>query len=351
MIARNVKPLAVAILVVTAAGTTTNAADEPSRGKDATLTRRVTAALEKGVPLVAVAAMNYPDHRRCFSCHHQTLPMMAIVASRNAGIDTDATVLDLQTEFVRGSFSGRLDSLRNGKGIGGRALTVGYALAALQLADWPKDELTTAMVTYLVKTQNDDGHWQVQSNRPPLEESSASATAIAVAGLQAFAPDDSGDESELRQQVDQALVHAKQWLINAPVNSTEDKTGRLWCLHLLDVSDQLASARDVLLAAQREDGGWPQLDDMQSDAYATGQALCVLLATGLSPDEDACRRGIEFLLQTQLDDGSWFVKSRSEPIQVMFDNGDPHGDDQFISTPASCWALTALALWRRASGR
>ena len=36
------------------------------------------------------------------------------------------------------------------------------------------------------------------------------------------------------------------------------------------------------------------------------------------------------LLKTQRGDGSWFVKSRSKPVQVYFDNGDPHERDQFI---------------------
>jgi N-acyl-D-amino-acid deacylase len=86
---------------------------------------------------------------------------------------------------------------------------------------------------------------------------------------------------------------------------------------------------------------------MPSDAYATGQALWVLFTVGRAPDEAECRRAIEFLLSTQQADGSWFVKSRSKPIQVLFDNGDPHGTDQFISTPATCWAVSALALWMK----
>jgi N-acyl-D-amino-acid deacylase len=86
---------------------------------------------------------------------------------------------------------------------------------------------------------------------------------------------------------------------------------------------------------------------MESDAYATGQTLCVLFMAGASPSDPSCRRGVEFLLTAQREDGSWFVKSRSKPIQVYFDNGDPHGADQFISTPATCWALVALAMSAR----
>ena len=86
---------------------------------------------------------------------------------------------------------------------------------------------------------------------------------------------------------------------------------------------------------------------MESDAYATGQTLCVLLMTGTGPADPLCRRGMEYLLKTQLEDGTWLVKTRSKPVQVFFDNDDPHGKDQFISTPATCWALVALAMSAR----
>ena len=83
---------------------------------------------------------------------------------------------------------------------------------------------------------------------------------------------------------------------------------------------------------------------MESDAYATGQALFTLQRVGVPATHPAYRRGVAYLLSTQLADGSWFVKSRSKPIQKLFDNGDPHGTDQFISTPATCWGTTALLL-------
>ncbi len=82
---------------------------------------------------------------------------------------------------------------------------------------------------------------------------------------------------------------------------------------------------------------------MKSDAYATGQTLFVLREIGFDSSDQAFQRGLQFLLQSQCADGSWFVKTRSRPIQTYFDNGDPHGKDQFISTPATAWAAAALA--------
>ena len=49
-----------------------------------------------------------------------------------------------------------------------------------------------------------------------------------------------------------------------------------------------------------------------------------------------------WLLKNQKPDGSWYVKTRSRPIQKYFESGFPHGQDQFISISATCWAVLAL---------
>ena len=59
-------------------------------------------------------------------------------------------------------------------------------------------------------------------------------------------------------------------------------------------------------------------------------------------DNSAYRRGIQFLLGSQLEDGSWYVRTRAVPIQPYFDSDFPHGADQFISAAATNWAAMAL---------
>ena len=84
---------------------------------------------------------------------------------------------------------------------------------------------------------------------------------------------------------------------------------------------------------------------LASDAYATGSVLVSLhLAGAVDTDHPAYRRGLDFLIRTQREDGSWYVKSRSRPFQTYFESGFPHGPDQFISAAASGWAVAALAL-------
>jgi N-acyl-D-amino-acid deacylase len=63
----------------------------------------------------------------------------------------------------------------------------------------------------------------------------------------------------------------------------------------------------------------------------------------VSADVLAVRRAVEYLAKTQHADGSWFVATRAKPVQVFFDNGDPHGKSQFISIAATGFSTAALA--------
>src|SRR5438132_12213817 len=144
------------------------------------------AAVARALPLVQKAAANYPKHRDCFSCHHQTLPMLAMVSVRDHRLPIDDKLLEAQAEFTHKWFQCQVENMKQGRGIGGRAMNVGYGLWALSLAGWKANETTQAMVTYLLKTQKPDGHWEGQASRPPLEESYAMASVLACAGLKKY---------------------------------------------------------------------------------------------------------------------------------------------------------------------
>ncbi len=107
----------------------------------------------------------------------------------------------------------------------------------------------------------------------------------------------------------------------------------------------VSQADAELRAQQRGDGGWAQRDGVESDAYATGQAMVALYEAGAIPGSDAAyQRGIAFLLRTQMADGSWLVRTRSSPLQQLKESGFPHGRDQWISAAGTSWAAMALAM-------
>jgi squalene cyclase len=141
------------------------------------------------------------------------------------------------------------------------------------------------------------------------------------------------------------VQRAAAWLARARPDSVEDHAFRLLGLTWTRASrSAIAKAATALMALQRADGGWSQLPTLASDAYATGQALTALVESGATKTTDRVyQNGVRFLLGTQLDDGSWYVRSRAVPIQPYFDSQFPHGTDQFISAAATNWATMALA--------
>jgi hypothetical protein len=56
----------------------------------------------------------------------------------------------------------------------------------------------------------------------------------------------------------------------------------------------------------------------------------------------AYQRGTQYLMNLQLEDGSWYVRTRAVAIQPYFDSDFPHASDQFISAAATNWAAMAL---------
>jgi len=51
----------------------------------------------------------------------------------------------------------------------------------------------------------------------------------------------------------------------------------------------------------------------------------------------AFKLGVDYLLRTQQEDGSWHVKSKAMTFQPYFESGFPHGYDQWISAAGSSW--------------
>ena len=139
--------------------------------------------------------------------------------------------------------------------------------------------------------------------------------------------------------------HAAGWK-TAKAETSEDRSMRLLGLTWAKASAaELRKAAGELMDGQRPEGGWGQTPQLPSDAYATGQALVALRWSGqVAASDPAYQRGVGFLLRTQLDDGSWLVRTRSFPFQPYKESGFPHGKDQWISAAGTSWATMALSL-------
>jgi len=295
-------------------------------------------AVTRSLPLLQRTGFEFYEKSRCVSCHHNVLTAMTLAAARGKGFAVNETIARQESVTVSKVIEATREQALQGMSQQGLPLGVGYILMGLSAAHHPSDMTTDAMVRQLKLSQLPDGHWRT-AYRPPSEASEFTATAVSLRGIQLYG------RGLGRRSDAEAIRAATSWLETNLPHSTEDRVFRLFGLTWGHASRQVrqAAIRD-LMATQRSDGGWAQLSSMQSDAYATGEALVALNEAGLRPTDAIYRRGVQFLLSTQLPDGSWFVRTRTHPTQIYFESGFPHGANQFISAAATNWATQALAL-------
>jgi ankyrin repeat protein len=318
------------------------AKDEPQQplrrmGNDNTVSRAVAAAL----PLLQQSSETFfaKSGQGCVSCHHQAIPALALQVLLERGFKVNEEKARKQAETTRRLLATRRERLLQGAGVADQ-LDAGYWLLALAAAGAARDSTTDALVHHLTLKQAKDGHWRATLFRPPSNEGAFTATALAVRGLQLFGP------PGRRQEMAARIARGRAWLVAATPRTTEARTFQLLGLKWAGGrKEDIDRAVAGLLAEQGKDGSWSQLPSMPGDAYATGQVLVALQLSGAVPVAHAAyRRGMRFLLQTQLADGSWFVRSRSLAVQPYFESGFPHGRSQFISCAATSWATMALGL-------
>jgi len=312
----------------------------------------IESAAELGLKRVQQAAVNWQSNDDCFSCHHHTLPILAAIEGSRAGLALDSEWLKLQTDLTLGYFLQRIDDMNAGKHVPGGAASVGYGLWALKLAEHPPDETTTAMVNYLLKIQGvvrlkegkpskltelDDGRWIASCRRAPMQASVIGDTVLSLMGIHHYATD------KQQPRAKKAKLGAEKWLASAKLLNQQDRLWRLWGLHHLHADeDAKRSLQADILNTQQDDGGWGETIDRPSEPFSTGQTIYMLCRTGTSPADPALVRGCAFLMNSQYPDGSWLFESHVKPVQPFFDNGDPHGKNQFISVAATAWATSAL---------
>jgi ankyrin repeat protein len=296
------------------------------------------AAVERSLPLVQRNDATFLQKSGCVSCHNDILTGMAVASARQRGLAVDEAEARQQLKTIGTYLESWRDRMLQGIGIPGDSDTMSYILLGLAASHYTPDAATDAMARLILRQQSPDGRWIIFAHRPPIESSDVEVTAVSMRALHLYAP------KPQRAQYQKAVALAAAWLRNAPLACTEDRVFQLLGLAWAGASrEEIQKAARGLAAAQRPDGGWSQISSLTSDAYATGEALFALHESGALPASDEVyRRGVGFLLSTQLADGSWYVKSRALPIQPYFESGFPHGHDQFISAAGTNWAILAL---------
>ena len=316
------------------------AGDEPSgppaRPKPAASAR---AAVERSIPLLQRADVTFLRKSGCVSCHNNSLAAMAVARARANGLSVNNEIARAQLQAIGAYIHGWRERVLQGDGIPGYTDTVSYILLGLAAEHYPADEATDALAYYVQRKQLSNGRWRINDHRPPHESSDIQSTALALRGIQVY-----GLKAR-RAEFDVTVRRAARWLETARPASTEDRAFQLLGLTWAGTSkDLIRKSAHALLADQKPDGGWAQIPTLSSDAYATGEALVALNDSAtLTVTGPEYTRGVRFLLNTQFEDGSWYVRTRSQPIMPLFDSDFPFGRDQWISAAATNWAVMALS--------
>jgi hypothetical protein len=294
-------------------------------------------AAVRSLPLLRTASSRVMRDGGCVACHAQ--PMMGIateyVMRRGWHAEPATTDLSQVTLSISTGVTGSLTGRETG-GLPDSSLFSLWTLAAVRT---PPTLATDAFVSYLIGKQRPAGNWHGITTRPPMQDGDINRTALAIRTLAVY-----GTPAR-KAEIAARIARAAAWLAAETPVSTEERIMQILGLSWAGSHAAVVDKRTrELLALQQRDGGWAQTPYLASDAYATGQVLFTLREVGTPASHAALRRGVAFLLATQAEDGSWFVKSRAMKIQPYFESGFPHGHDQWISQSATAWAAMALAV-------
>jgi ankyrin repeat protein len=332
------------------------AKEEPQREKSATPHRTLAERIEDSTLIAAaeraIAALQataarsresfvrHVSRQDCVSCHQQYLPMAALGHARNRSIRFDQDAARDQIDMVvnLGNQFSKPELVVQALFHPDPAHSYGYQSLGLVAEGIPPSAVTDGEVHHLVTVQAADGRWMNNIPRPPMMSNDLSATALAIHAIKHFGW--RGRHEEFADSVERA----RRWLWTVDAQTNEEAVFQLLGLHWAgEPAEKLSWMAGSLLQNQRPDGGWAQLPSLESDAYATGEALYTLAHVMKEPKSvPAWRRGLRFLLERQEDDGTWHVARRAFPFQPTMESGFPHHRDSWISAAATSWAVLAL---------
>jgi len=313
-------------------------------------TEQIHQTVERAIPYLQQESASWLSTRVCAACHHAGMPFWALSEADRQGYAIDKKYLSDKIESLLGSKEKLLaskifpdPSAPPDPRPQGRGLNMGLpflAVAARSLASLEEGQKQSLklIADEIVNKQQPDGSWEwfAGLRRPPINESQTTDAAWIIMALDG----ETGPDASESQRA--AFQKGIAWL----------EAAKLAGLHQEKAMTVLLGARagkspvtmqttiDELLALQRADGGWSQtVPEPRSDAFATGQTLYALSLAGYTSERPEIKRGIDFLVATQLPDGSWPMISRSSP------DGSP-GSSKLL-TPINCasasWATLGLA--------
>jgi ankyrin repeat protein len=302
---------------------------------------RIRDAAARSLAIFQASQKNWYALQTCVSCHHQFQAALAFRSAREHDIPVDEVIA--RADAIKAFNYTDLDAAVQYSYVVEPAMGDAYKMLAADAVGVRPNLVAAVYARVIASRQGPDGDWNGYHQRPPSSYSSFTQTALVVRALQLYS------HPSQKADVTARTGRARAWLLSHTPPDTEGRTYQLLGLFWSGADPAaIRKSAQALADTQQADGGWNSLDGRDSDAYSTGEALVALAEAGKMPVEDVrYRRGIDYLLKTQMPDGSWHVGTRLHPPARLsppyFETGYPYGHEQFISAQGSLWAVMALA--------
>lgn len=265
-------------------------------------------AAQRGLEWLQQASVNWWDYHNCFGCHvHGQVIMGQDVALRN-GYRVSMPALRLLAESARSNTW---------------ETPAGWAFAGMALAranpitGAKTDPAMQKQVGELLKRQSKAGFFAESELHPPIIQGAFDVTGNALVAFDWASLH--GGKSQLKPAANRAL----SWMVSATPRTTQDKVFKIISLGRFapDKRDAMWALVDKLASEQQPDGGWKETAAMMgSNAFATGQVLYAYQQAGVSILSPNFRRGVDYLLKTQVNDtspdnGIWYAINTQSDVK------------------------------------
>jgi hypothetical protein len=250
-------------------------------------------AAQRGLEWMQQAAVNWWDFSSCFGCHVQGQVIMGQEVALRNGYRVSMPALRMLAEPARTSEANTLE------GWAYMGMTLAHSNAVTQTRT---DPAILKVAKEVLKRQSKDGSFRVESAHVPIIHGQFDVTGNALVALDWAASH--GGVPQYKAAWNRAIT----WVATHVPTTTQDKVFKIVSLVRFGTAEQKKAVWplvETLTREQQEDGGWKEVAAMDgSNAFATGQVLYAFKQAGVSVLSPTFRRGVDYLLKTQVNDTS-----------------------------------------------
>ncbi len=261
-------------------------------------------AAQLGLDWLGQAAPDWDRKNQCFGCHVQAQVLMGQAIGVKNGFFVDGDSFELLERATR-RYQIRDQGPNEGSWFNGSTSATQFAALGLLWADARRDasedpELQKA-VDWLLARQYPEGWLWADGENPPVVQGVFLTTGNAAAAfLDAY-------RRTRDEKYRAAAERAVAWFAKKDAETTQDRVYKAVTLARFGTPDQrrlIRSELERLVAQQQKDGGWKERESVPgSNAFATGQVLYALKQAGASTHSAAFKKGVAYLIETQVRDG------------------------------------------------